>query len=167
MERLQALLGNWRVRYDALPPNDRRALLVMFVAIALTVVYLSLDSSRSWQQQGVERYRSALEDTRWIALNEGLIRSQDATAAAVPADGSDASLINRATTSAKPFGIVFKRYQPEGETGLRLWIEGAQFDQFIRWIAALEKQGIRLDQLDIDKQREQPGIVDARVLLSR
>lgn len=167
MNAVQAMWLNVRQRYEALPSNDRRALLIMGGAIALTVLYFSLSGTRDYQQSAIARFQRSSEDSRWISLNLPQMRNL-ANAAAQPdnAGSPDASLINRATTSAKPFGIVFKRFQPEGETGLRLWIEGAEFDQLIRWVAALEQQHIQLDQLDIDKQAKLSGVVDARVLLS-
>lgn len=167
MNAMQAMLLNLRQRYEALPSNDKRALLIMAGAIVLTVLYFSLSGTRDYQQSAIARYQHSSEDSRWITLNLPQIRNL-ANAAKQPdnAGTSDASLINRATTSGKPFGIVFKRFQPEGETGLRLWIEGAEFDQLIRWVAALEQQHIQLDQLDINKQAKLAGVVDARVLVS-
>lgn len=167
MNNLQAMWLNLRQRYEALPSNDKRALLIMGGAIALTVLYFSLSWTRDYQNAALVRYKDSSEDSRWIALNLPQIRNlANAATQTGNAGTSDASLINRATTSGKPFGIVFKRFQPEGETGLRLWIEGAEFDQLIRWVAALDQQGIQLDQLDIDKQPKVAGMVDARVLLS-
>lgn len=167
MNQLLALTYKLRQRFDALPANDRRALLIMFAAIGITVVYFSLSASRDYQQSAISYYKDMREQSRWFAVNMPQIRNQ-LQAGAKPAGGNagDASLINRATTSAKPFGIVFKRFQPEGETGLRLWIEGAEFDLLMRWIAALDKQQIQLDQLDVDKLDKQVGMVDARILLS-
>jgi general secretion pathway protein M len=169
MNGLQTLIVSLRQRFDALPPNDRRALLIMSAAIAVTVLYFSLNSSREYQQSALLHYQDARENSRWINLNLAQIRSMAGAASkpgAAPVGGSDASLINRATTTAKPFGIVFKRFQPEGDTGLRLWIEAAEFDQLIRWTGALEQQQIVLEQLDVDKLDKQPGLVDARVLIS-
>lgn len=164
MEKFSTFLLVARQRFEALPSNDRRALLIMVSAIALTVLYFSLSVSREYQQSAIMRYKDSSEDNRWIALNLPKISSM--TNPASQSATQDASLINRATTLAKPFGIVFKRFQPEEETGLRLWIEGAEFDQLMRWIAALGQQGIRVDQIDINKQEKQPGIADARVKLS-
>lgn len=169
MNALTTFLAGMRQRFDALPPNDRRALLLMFAVIGLTVVYFSLAASRAYQQRAVADYKVMREDFRWFAVNLPQVRQRLQVVAAKPAGPAgtaDASLINRATTSAKPFGIVFKRFQPEGETGLRLWIEAAEFDQLMRWLAALEKQQIQLDQLDVDKLDKQVGMVDARVLVS-
>ena len=168
MRELQTIILSLRQRFEVLPSNDKRALLIMAAALAITVLYFFFFFTRDYQQAAIVHYQDMSEDSRWIALNLPQIRML-ANAAAQPgaiAGTEDASLINRATTSGKPFGIVFKRFQPEGETGLRLWIDGAEFDQLIRWVAALEQQGILLDQLDIDKQSKLAGIVDARVLLS-
>lgn len=171
MNSLQTMIHGLRQRFDALPPNDRRALLMMCAAIVLALLYFSLSASRDYQQSALLHYQDAREDQRWITLNLAQLRNLTGTAghagAAAPAGGdADASLINRATTTARPFGIVFKRFQPEGDTGLRLWIEAAEFDQLIRWTGALEQQHIVLDQLDVDKLDKQPGMVDARVLIS-
>jgi general secretion pathway protein M len=168
MRELQTIILSLRQRFEVLPSNDKRALLIMGAALAMTVLYFSLSWTRDYQQAAIVHYQDMSEDSRWIALNLPQIRMLANTAAqpGIIAGTEDASLINRVTTSGKPFGIVFKRFQPEGETGLRLWIDGAEFDQLIRWVAALEQKGILLDQLDIDKQSKQAGIVDARVLLS-
>jgi general secretion pathway protein M len=167
MNAVKALWLKLRLRFEALPSNDQRALVIMAAVVGLTLLYFSLSWTRDYQQAAILHYQDMSEDSRWIELNLPQLRNL-ANAAVQPgaAGAPDASLINRATTSAKPFGIVFKRFQPEGETGLRLWIEGAEFDQLIRWVAALEQQGIQLDQLDIDKQAKLVGVVDARVLLS-
>ncbi len=86
---------------------------------------------------------------------------------AVTSAASDDSLIAVATSTAKTLGISFKRFQPEGDTGLRLWIEAAEFDRLLQWVDVLTKQGIILEQLDVDKLEKQVGMVDARVLIRR
>lgn len=170
---LNQWMASLRQRADALPANDRRALLLMFAVIGLLLVYLSITVSRSYQQSAIVRYKDMKEDVSWIALNENVLKQiavgeTQAKGTVTPAaQGSDASLINIATTTAKPFGIAFKRFQPEGDAGLRLWIEGAEFDKLLRWVAILKQQNISLDQLDIDRLEKQQGMVDARVLVSR
>ncbi|HNL91574.1 MAG TPA: type II secretion system protein GspM, partial [Pseudomonadales bacterium] len=59
-----------------------------------------------------------------------------------------------------------KRFQPQDENGLRLWIEGAEFDMLMRWLAALDQKNIKLNQLEIGRQEKQPGLAEARVLVS-
>lgn len=169
MNALQVMWLNLRQKFQALPANDKRALLIMFGAIALTVLYFSLTSSRQYQKVSIQRFQDQYDNVRWIQLNLDTLSklgNAPVQSTANAAAGNDNSLINQATTLAKPFGIVFKRFQPEGETGLRLWIEAAEFDQLLRWIAALDSQHIIIDQLDVDKLDKQVGMVDARVLLT-
>lgn len=170
MVRMEKLIHTLRQRFDALPSNDRRALLVMFSAIGLLLVYLSFSSSRQYQQAAIARYKTMKENLAWISVNTDALKQVAAggkTAAPAATQAGDASLINIATTTAKPFGITFKRFQPEGDTGLRLWIEAAEFDKMLRWILVLKQQDINLDQLDVDRLEKQQGMVDARILVSR
>ncbi len=170
MSKIFAGVALLQQRFAALPVNDRRALLVMTAAIVLTAVYFSLTLSYGYQQRAIAQYKVVREDARWIKLNlkqiEAAIGKVEKTPVAVPADG-DASLLSIANASAKSFNLNFKRFQPEADTGLRLWLEAAEFDQILRWLATLEARGVVLDQLDIDRLEKQNGMVDARILLSR
>ncbi|HQQ63372.1 MAG TPA: type II secretion system protein GspM [Pseudomonadales bacterium] len=173
MMNVEHVIRNARIRFDALPSNDRRALLVMFAVVGLLLVYLSLSMSRQYQKSAITQYKTMKENVAWIAVNIDALKQVSAaeassknTAPAV-AQSSDASLINIATTTAKPLGITFKRFQPEGDNGLRLWIEAAEFDKLLRWIVVLKEQDISLDQLDVDRLEKQQGMVDARILVSR
>ncbi len=166
---IEAWVTAVRQKFDQMSASDQRALLVMLAAIVLAVVYLSLSLSNSYQQSALSRYERTLQDSRWVDANQNRLLELASAKKKLIEKGSDnegASLINQATVSAKPFGIAFKRFQPQEENGLRLWIEGAEFDMLIRWLAALDQQNIKLNQLEISKQEKQPGIAEARVLIS-
>lgn len=167
------MLETWitaaKQKFDQMPANDQRALLVMLAAIVLAVVYLSLSLSNTYQKSAVSRYEHALQDSRWLDANQAKLlelASAKKKLSEKSSDSEGSSLINQATVSAKPFGITFKRFQPQEENGLRLWIEGAEFDMLMRWLAALDQQNIKLNQLEISKQEKQPGLAEARVLVS-
>jgi len=166
---LEAWTAPLKQKFDQMPANDQRALLIMFAAICLAVVYLSLSLSNNYQTSAVKRYESAQQDSRWIDANQAKLLELAAARKKLLEKASDqegSSLINQATVSAKPFGIAFKRFQPQDENGLRLWIEGAEFDMLMRWLAALDQQNIKLNQLEIVKQEKQSGLAEARVLIS-
>lgn len=166
---LEAWTAPLKQKFDQMPANDQRALLIMFIAICLAVVYLSLSLSNNYQTSAVKRYESAQQDSRWIDANQAKLLELAAARKKLLEKASDqegSSLINQATVSAKPFGIAFKRFQPQDENGLRLWIEGAEFDMLMRWLAALDQQNIKLNQLEIVKQEKQSGLAEARVLIS-
>jgi general secretion pathway protein M len=176
MKKLYSVIVVLRQRFDVLPANDRRALLFMFGAISVALIYFSVTLTHSYQQAGISRYKETYENFRWITVNMPQLKQMagaesNANKAQDPAlqtaiAGAGGSLINIATTTAKPFGITFKRFQPEGDNGLRLWLESAEFDKLLRWVAMLESQNIALDQLDVDRLEKQQGMVDARILIS-
>jgi general secretion pathway protein M len=168
MQKLLVLLQPVQQRLKELPANDKRALLIMSVTIAVALAYFLVSGTYSYQQKSISFYKSALEDARWINVNKDQIKtlttSQSVTSNTA---GLDESLIAVATATAKSLGISFKRVQPEGDTGLRLWIEATPFDGVMKWIDALAKQGIVLEQLDVDRLEKQIGMVDARILIKR
>lgn len=166
--KMTALAQPLRQRFDALPANDKRALLIMIVTVLAAVAYLLFSTTHTYQQKSIAFYKDAREDMYWMNINKAeikkLVTPQAGASSATPSDGS---LIAAATGAAKPFNVSFKRFQPEGDTGLRLWIEAAEFDRLLQWIDAMNKQGIVLEQLDVDRLEKQVGLVDARILLKR
>lgn len=166
---LEIWMAPLRQKFDQMPASDQRALLIMLAAIFLAVIYLSLSLSSGYQQAAVKRYAYTQQDSRWVDANQAKLLELAAARKKLLEKGSDeegSSLINQATVSAKPFGITFKRFQPQDENGLRLWIEGAEFDMLMRWLAVLDEQNIKLNQLEIVKQEKQSGLAEARVLIS-
>lgn len=167
---MQALKEMWfqtEQRLAAMPDNDKRALVIMVVAVILALAYWSLTSSYKSQQQAKQFYEKSVMDFKWLQANEAHVRSRQAQPVPVQAAADDSSIINRITTSAQPFGMDIKRFQPEGDTGLRLWLEQAEFDQLMRWLAALEKQQLVIEQLDVDRVKDRAGLVDVRLLLNQ
>jgi type II secretory pathway component PulM len=167
------MLTIWRnaakQKFDQLSASDQRAVLIMLAAIISAVVYLSLSLSSGYQKSAVSRYERALQDSRWLDTNQAkLLELASAKKKLLEKSSSneESSLINMVSVSAKPFGIAFKRFQPQDENGLRLWIEGAEFDMLMRWLAALDQKNIKLNQLEIGRQEKQPGLAEARVLVS-
>ena len=168
MQKFLMLLQPIQQRLKELPANDKRALLIMSVTIAVALAYFLVSGTHSYQQKSISFYKAALEDTRWIDVNKDHIKTLTTSPSAVSnTTGSDESLIAVATASAKSLGISFKRVQPEGDIGLRLWIEATPFDAVMKWIDALASQGIVLEQLDVDRLEKQVGMVDARILIKR
>ena len=165
--QLDQQLAPWRARYEQLPQNDKRAVWLMVTVVSMALAYWLLSSTYHYQQRALSDYKKAREDYRWMVLNQALLQTLVTSSNAVAAGSNDTSLIAVATESAKTFKLTFKRYQPEGETGLRLWIEAGEFDQTLRWLDTLQAQGVVLEQFDVDKLDKQIGMVDARVLLRR
>ncbi|NVK38914.1 MAG: type II secretion system protein M [Gammaproteobacteria bacterium] len=77
---------------------------------------------------------------------------------------SGASILSTVNNTAKVKNIQLKRFEPEGENGLRIWLDKANFNSVIDWLELLEtSRGIRVEQISIDKVDS--GIVNVRAVL--
>ena len=74
------------------------------------------------------------------------------------------SMVDRSVKKAGLAGVM-KRVQPEGDSGVRVWFEGAAFDELVKWLAIIEsKHGLLVNEINIE-QTESTGLVDVRVFL--
>ena len=65
------------------------------------------------------------------------------------------------TKQAKRSNINLKRFEPDGD-GLRIWLEGAVFDDAMRWLEDLnQKHNIQIKQLNVERG-DKPGLIDLR-----
>lgn len=59
-----------------------------------------------------------------------------------------------------------KKIEPDGETGVRVTIERAPFDQLVLWLGKLETQNkIKVTSITVSQQTL-PGIVDVQIILN-
>ncbi|MFA5984151.1 MAG: type II secretion system protein M [Methylococcaceae bacterium] len=62
---------------------------------------------------------------------------------------------------------TIKRVIPDGVDEVTLWLENIAFDTLSHWLAILEtKHGIHVNQISINSDGKQIGIVNAKVLLA-
>ncbi len=74
------------------------------------------------------------------------------------------SILSTVNNTAKVKNIQLKRFEPEGDNGLRIWLDKANFNAVIDWLELLETtRGIRVEQISIDKVDS--GIVNVRAVL--
>ena len=81
-----------------------------------------------------------------------------------PASGQSLlSLVDRTAKSGK-LGTALKRVQPDGEQRVRVWLEGAGFDDVVRWLVQLERiHGVTVGD-SVFEAKEEAGRVDARLV---
>ena len=74
---------------------------------------------------------------------------------------SSAPILAIVTKQAKRSNINLKRFEPDGD-GLRIWLEGAVFDDAMRWLEDLnQKHNIQIKQINVERG-DKPGLVDLR-----
>jgi len=137
----------------------------MVKALSILVV-IALIISWTWQpsekavKNSQTRLASELKFHQKMKENAHLFSSGNAASGAA-FKGSILSVVNN---TAKAKNIALKRFEPEGTTGLRIWLDQAHFNSVIDWLEVLEVQkGITIEQISIDKVS--PGLVNLRAVL--
>lgn len=80
--------------------------------------------------------------------------------------GQSQSLLAITDSSARKrqLGAALKRIQPDSETGVRVWMEGASFDDVLGWLDDLTELGIQISSVVVERGTGS-GLVDARFVL--
>lgn len=148
--------------YQALPSRDAAIVRGLAVVASLCLVYL-------WIWVPVENYRASAqaklqsEMTLHRTLKENAYKVSGAKQNGAPVGQSVLAIVN-STSRAKD--IKLSRFEPEGENGLRIWLDKVKFDDVVDWLDLLEnEQGVRVTQINIDKV--EPGTVNLRAVLQR
>ncbi|NOX75293.1 MAG: type II secretion system protein M [Gammaproteobacteria bacterium] len=150
-----------------LEPRERYMVLIGAALLIVLLIYVALweplvnkvddlrastakqEVTLAWMRgsaQEARRLRGASGGTKPIASGQSLL-----------------SLVDR-TAKAGRLGDALKRVQPDGDKKVRVWLEGANFDDLIRWVAQLEqRQGIAVISSVFEAQ-EEGGRVDGRLV---
>lgn len=166
---MKAYLERFRTWWSSLAPREQRVLAAGAVVAGLALLYLVVYEPLA----KAERERAlALDDARALAMTlETLaaeVQRQRGAGGGAPL-GANQSLLaivdqsRRASALTKPPS----RLQPEGDAIVRIWLEDVPFDALVRWLADLQlRYGVRVDTADIERESG-PGLVNARVTLTR
>lgn len=139
-------------RWQALPARDRLALAALSVFLLLVVFYLAL-----WQpaQRHAQAARAAFEEQRalytYLQNRAPQVQGRDLQ----PRASLDpARLQGVVTASAAQQGLVIERLDSEGFGAVQVNLQSVAFAQLLRWIQALEEQGVRVEEAGLDRAEE-------------
>lgn len=151
-------------------PREQQALVIGAAALLLMLLYLIL-----WQPfvDAVDEQRIKVKNQQvtldWMEQNLPEIlamRNQRRMAGNTRTNEALLTLVDR-TAKQKQLRQQIKRIKPQGDDKVQLWVEEAVFDTLLQWLGGLTTQyGVQIESLNIDRQ-EQPGLVNARLLLHR
>lgn len=149
-------------KYLNLPEREQKLLLIAAVVLIVFIFF-----SLIWQPMNnrIEQARTAIEN------QQGILAELNTKAAKITmlrqnqgAGGSfQGSLTQVANQTAGRFGIAITRMQPRNDQ-LQIWVEQAEYNQFVRWLDALDNQGIVILDTDI-AQTSTPGMINVRSLV--
>jgi general secretion pathway protein M len=154
--------------FEGLEPRERIMLLSGVAVLAMFLFYvLVLQPVHS----GYDRLKSNISGQRATAIwmQESAARvSQLKSANSGSSQGlGKRSLLAVTDSTARAGGLAasLKRIEPEGSSGVRVWLEGASFDRFITWLGILSSNhGINPDSVSMERN-ETAGQVNVRLTL--
>lgn len=142
-------------RWALLQEREQRALLVLGAALLVFALW------GLW----LASHRAAQKAESQLVAARGVLRELQQSAPAGASGGGGGSVLRAASDAAAGSGLALGRIEPQGEDGVRVWLDKADFNAMARWLATLAAQGIRLEQVQVEKQAE--GGVSAQVSLAR
>lgn len=146
--------------YEAAAPREQLIIKVASGLILLVLAWMLLTPLHEFNQNAAADYEQQQDTLAWMQANRALVGK------AVPsARKPGESLLTVANQSARRFGLSFRRYEPKGENGLNLQLEKVPFNQVVQWLGVLEHEyGVHAVDLTTSR-RDEPGVVDVRVVL--
>lgn len=170
--REQPAVGKLIAQYDQLPRRDQQALTVLAIAVFLGIVYFAvwLPAANFHDDALAERERSA-ELLAWLEANRdsleqlsGAGSGEGSGSVGAPEDGR--ALMSLVTRSAGEAGLSLQRFEPSGDSAIRVWIDGAPFTEVAGWLEELNAgHGVEIDQASMDRG-DDPGVVSVRLTLT-
>lgn len=155
-------------KWQQLSSRERRLVVIMAAVLLASLFYFGL-----WQplQEGIEQKRlrvraqqATLQQMRVQAAEVKRLQAGTRGAARVRNSSSLLVVIER-SAQQKRLKQHLHKVQPEGTSGVRVWIDNAPFDTLVEWLALLASQnGVQVSEISVERQKD-PGRVNGRVLL--
>lgn len=154
--------------FESLAARERMLLILGAAVLVLLVFYLTIWSPmferNATLKQAVAEQQETLD---WMRQAAGKVKALKRTA------GNDAgvglggrSLLSVVDESARSGGLgaAIKRMEPDAAKGVKVWLEGASFDQMVLWLGGLGRQ-YQVEISSITVEPQSPGLVNARISL--
>jgi general secretion pathway protein M len=158
-----ALTQKLWARYELAAPREQLMLRVLgLFFLGLLLVFAIILPLHHFNADAIADYRAQQDTLAWMQSNRAAVgKAGAAPSARQPGD----SVLTIANQSARTLGLGFKRYEPNGERGVNLWLEQVPFDQVVRWLELLERDfGVIAVDFSASR-RDEAGMVDVRLNL--
>ena len=159
-------LKDW---FYSLQPRERTLVLCGGAALVLFAIYFfALAPFYSAVNSRAERVAKKQGDIAWMRSVGGeiLALGASATPANVPTNESLVVLIDRSARECG-LGSSLTGQTPNGENGIRVRLEQAEFDKLVVCLGGLQQShGVTIESANIDRTAK-PGFVNASLVLTR
>jgi len=155
-------IEQWQQKWQALPPGDQRALGIMILFLgSLFLVYGLFMPAKHFFDGARNRAEDSRQLVQWIESQRPVLERLEPVAGAA---GNSGTLLQRVTAAAEQHRITIKRFEPEGEGRIRLWIEEARYQDLQPWLNSLMQQQFTIRTVNLDALPEE-GMVSVRLTL--
>ncbi|WP_444944217.1 type II secretion system protein GspM [Microbulbifer sp. ZKSA006] len=156
-------IEQWRQKWQALPPSDQRALgLLGIFGAVIFIIYGLYAPAKGFFDEARLRAEENRELVNWMeSQRPTLERIKPASGGSSAASGT---LLQRVTSVAKQNQIVIKRFEPEGDNRIRLWIEEVRYQDLQPWLNRLMGDKLAVRTINLDALAEE-GMVSARLTI--
>lgn len=152
-------LSNYLARID---PKDRRALLLLsaFIGVVVIVWGVTLPTYHSYKNSKAEMVKNK-ELSQWVRSNASKVKP-----AGEQKERPEGSLLEWVTNTAASNELTISRFQPEGESKVRIWLNDADYQKVNALLQQLIQDfGVEIEALIIDRTSI-PGLVNVQCTLS-
>ncbi len=147
--------------YQGLPEREQKIFYWLGVLLAVALVFsLIWAPAEKAKTEAEKKLQKELSLHQWMQDNAHKVKGRSHAAAS-----SDGSLLGTINESARKHTISLTRFEPDGDTGVRIWLENAVFDNVMAWVQDLEQQGVLMSQFNAD--REEQGKASFRMTFRR
>lgn len=158
-----------KIWYLQLQTREQRMLAAGAAALVLLLFYALVWSPTMTRQQALrETVKEQQATAQWMqqaAREVAQLRAGRPNVGKISPGQSLLALVDQSAKNSR-LGPAMKRVEPEGQTGVRVWFEQANFDDLVLWLEALQRDyGVHIATLVVERQ-ETPGQVNARVGLA-
>ena len=159
-------MDKFKTWYLQLQTREQRMLAAGAAALVLLLLYALVWRPLTTRQQTlrvtVKEQQATAQWMQQAAREVAQLRAGRPNAGKVPAGQSLLALVDQSAKNSQ-LGPAMKRVEPEGQTGVRVWFEQANFDDLVVWLEALQRDyGVHVTTLVVERQ-EAVGQVNARV----
>jgi general secretion pathway protein M len=162
-------LTSVRQQLNALKPRERVIIVAGSILVVVVALYFfALAPFYRAVNVRAEHVQQKEADLAWLKSVGGEVLTLSANQAVVPVAGSE-SLVVLVDRTARECGLgsALTGQTPNGETGIRVRLESADFDKLIVCVASLQQRhAVSIESATIDRAGK-PGLVNASLVLNR
>lgn len=179
-EQKTGLMGRLSYRFMRLGPvrkirrwykhrssSDQRAINLLTVFfLGLTLYFAAWQPVRANLKAAESYYASRQELHAFVKTREPEVRALQSSAGNDVRGLGGESLLSVVTDTARSRDLALRRYEPKGENGVSLWLDGVAFNDVVAWLDELRNlYAIRVSQISVDRDDERAGAVTIKVSL--